>query len=192
MNNNRPATASEIAKRQLFCQYDIVHTVHQLARRISYEWRPTVLVPILNGGMPFAVDLLRCLYVHGCDVEVEPLRVKRMKDGNAELLTRSRFNFAGHHVLIVDDIHDSGGTAKLAAWTVTTPTPPASLAFAFMFARSEKKDLGLPGPTFVGHWLGDERDYLVGYGLDRNGLCMGAMSVYAEQPSDQVPDSKLI
>lgn len=93
-----------------------------------------------------------------------------------------------HDVLIVDTIHDTGDTIWKA---IEFCKSARSIAFCFLFVRGHEVPI-LPGPVFVGHQLGDNKDYLVGYGMDANGKQRGRSDIVLTKPSDKVPESGFV
>lgn len=127
------------------------------------------LVPILSGSFMFVADLIRHLPLRmqirmlavssypGKATETEGSTVKRE-------LTNLPETLAGCHVLLIDDILDSGGTLKLAA-DLLREREPASLRTCVLLRK--KRDTAMHVPVdYVAFDIPDE--FIVGYGLDYN------------------------
>ena len=137
-----------------------------LARRIEVDYRdrPPRLVVVLKGAAVFASDLMRCLGL--------PLTVDFIADASYGKDTRSsgqvalrgieRLDLAGRHVLVVDDILDTGLTSA-AIFAHLRRLHPASLALC---ALLRKPAAGAPdlAAVYVGFDIADE--FVVGWGMD--------------------------
>lgn len=124
------------------------------------EW--TLLV-VLNGGMPFATDLMRHLRGR---LRVETLRVARYRQetgGELRWLARPQASLRGCRVVLVDDIYDEGKTlAAIQAW-LDDEGVAEQLSCVLL-----EKDLDRPAvasrPALVGLTCPDL--YVFGYGMD--------------------------
>jgi len=157
--------------RILFTREAIADRVAQLGREIDADLdalagHPTeiVLVPILTGAMVFVADLIRHLphklRIGVMSVSSYPGRSIESK-GN---LIRSALpdRLAGKHVLIVDDILDTGQTFTLVRHIIAEQRP-AEIRTCVMLRkdRPETRDFHV---DYVGFDIPDE--FVVGYGLD--------------------------
>src|SRR5574344_1660015 len=90
--------------------------VTELAAQINHDYRdikePLILVGVLKGSFIFLADLCRKLTVpHVVDfISVSSYGKTTNTSGNVRLLMDTRENQENHHVLIVEDILDSGYT----------------------------------------------------------------------------------
>jgi hypoxanthine phosphoribosyltransferase len=97
----------------LLTQDQIKKKVKLLAKKISvdYKGKELMIIPVLKGSILFFSDLIRCLDI---DCEVDFLSVSSYKgmksSGSARLLMDLRQNPAGRHLLLVEDIVDTGCT----------------------------------------------------------------------------------
>lgn len=160
----------------------VARRVHQLGRQVSKVYEdiesPLVLVVILKGATVFAADLLRSLtipaelefvraasYGAGTTSEGRPLRLARMVEGNLR----------GRHVLLVEDIVDSGRTAHAVIDTVKR-MKPASLRLAAMLDRPARRSIQVK-IDFKGFTIPDT--FVIGYGLDYAGLYRELPAIYS-------------
>lgn len=133
----------------------------------KYPHDETVLILIvLHGALIFASDLIRRLHMPTL-IETVRLRsyVGTESTGNVQVLTELPAELSLHHVLVVEDIVDSGRslsclTAKLREFE------PKSLAIATLLDKPEMHQTDIE-PEFVGFSIG--RNFVIGYGLDYNG-----------------------
>ncbi|HEV8649727.1 MAG TPA: hypoxanthine phosphoribosyltransferase [Actinomycetes bacterium] len=150
----------------LLDERQIREKVAELAARISkdYEGRDVVLVGILKGGVILMADLSRTLTVpHEVDfMAVSSYGAATESSGVVRLLKDLDLDIQGRHVILVEDIVDSGLTLEYLVETLR-PRRPASLEVCVLLMKPEMlqtdlkvkyKGFDIP-PAFV-----------VGYGLD--------------------------
>lgn len=150
---------------------DIARRVRELADEITrrYGRNELTVLAVLTGSLVFLADLVRQLTI---PVRIEAVSI-RSYPGRA---TRSRgpqfrieplVDLRDRHVLVIDDILDSGWTLKMLM-DVIGEMGPASLA-SCVLVRKDRPDL--PDRMTVdlaGFDVGD--DFVVGYGMDFDGL----------------------
>ena len=122
------------------------------------------LVPILTGAMIFAADLIREL----------PMRMKiglltvssypgtSVQSQGSQVLWQKLGNVRGAHVLLVDDILDSGGTLRLVRQQISE-MGPASVKTCVLLRKPTAGANQTP-VDYVGFDIPNE--FVVGYGLD--------------------------
>ena len=99
--------------------------VSELAGEIyaAYQGMPLTCVVILKGGFVFASDLIRALDMH--DMEVEFVRISSYRgkesSGSVEMLPVDADKFKNRHILIIEDIVDTGLTS-VSYTHLTLPT----------------------------------------------------------------------
>jgi hypoxanthine phosphoribosyltransferase len=122
------------------------------------------IVPILTGAMILTADLIRemprRLKINLMTVSSYPGSALRSQGAN--LVAKQLGDVAGRHVLLVDDILDSGGTLKLVT-AILRELGAASVRSLVLLRKN------LPTPPqaeadYVGFPIPDE--FVVGYGLD--------------------------
>lgn len=149
----------------------IADRVRELAVAIEQEHpedEELTIVPILTGAMIFAADLIRCIDL--------PLRInlmtvssypgKSLKSQPAKVLQQQLSDVAGKHVLVVDDILDSGQTLATVS-SILNELGAASVKTCVLLHKQ------LPEPArhaadFIGFPIPDA--FVVGYGLDYDNL----------------------
>jgi hypoxanthine phosphoribosyltransferase len=149
----------------VFSAAQIRARVARLARQISrdYAGKELRLVTVLKGGVFFVADLARRLQVpttldflaiagYGSDSPVGAVRLTKDLD---ESIT-------GRHVLIVEDVVDTGLTLGYIHADLQR-RGPASLRVCILFDRPHRRLVDLP-IDYTGFELPDR--FLVGYGLD--------------------------
>ncbi len=126
-----------------------------------------VLIPVMTGAMIFAADLIREMPVKmslGL-VTVSSYPGQSVSSKGAQLASALPDNLAGKHVLVIDDILDSGQTLALVR-EVVSAQHPASLRIAVLLDKKTARVREVP-VDYVGFEIPDE--FVVGYGLDYDG-----------------------
>lgn len=144
----------------------IQRRVGELAQEISRDYlgRTPVLVGILKGSFVFLSDLMRRL---SCDLEVDFISTSSygqatVSSGTVRLLKDLDRDVAGRHILVAEDIVDSGLTLAYI-WKSLAARDPASLSVVALLDKKERRSGGIV-LDYVGFKVPDV--FLVGYGLD--------------------------
>ncbi len=145
----------------------IQRKVSELARQISEDHKSDetlVVVGVLKGSFIFAADLCRQLEVdHIVDfIALSSYGSTAKATGNVRLIMDVRENLAGKHVLIVEDILDSGYTLDYLKRNFET-RKPASLKTIALLNKQERREVDVT-LDYVGFDIPDV--WVVGYGLD--------------------------
>lgn len=139
--------------------------VAQLGARITadYSGREVVVVALLNGTLVFLADLIRKMEF---PFRIETLRVSSYSGGTAaptpRLADELPRELRGRHVLIVDDILDTGRTLVAVTRRLRT-FRPASLRTCVLLDKAVPRSEDIL-PDYVGFRVPDV--FVVGYGLD--------------------------
>jgi hypoxanthine phosphoribosyltransferase len=154
----------------LFSEETIRNRVGELARQISSDYPhcgELLLVGVLRGCYIFLADLSRRLTVPGTVDFVALSAYDRgtTAPGPVRLLMDLRTDIAGKHVLIVEDIVDTGGTLDCLL-SLLRPRKPASLKVC-AFLRKPGRLAKEVTVDYVGFDIPDV--WVVGYGLDYMG-----------------------
>ncbi|HYT13674.1 MAG TPA: hypoxanthine phosphoribosyltransferase [Candidatus Nitrosopolaris sp.] len=165
-----PATSS--SGKAMISAARISRRVRFLGRQISDAYAdietPLVMLVILKGATVFAADLLRSLRV---PAELEFVRAASYgagvaSSGRVKLAHMVEGTFAERHVLLVEDIVDSGRTAEAVTKRVHQ-AKPASLRLAALLDRPARRVVDVK-IDFRGFVIPDR--FVIGYGLDYAGL----------------------
>ncbi len=159
----------------LLARSNIQKRVAQVARQIAAAEQTDsgdtelTIVPILTGSIIFVADLIRHLplrmQIHLISVHSYPGTATKSRGARIrQELTHPPENFHGRHVLIVDDILDSGSTLKLVR-RVIEQRQPASIRTCVLLRKRRPQALAVP-VDFVCFDIEDR--FVVGYGLDYN------------------------
>jgi hypoxanthine phosphoribosyltransferase len=140
--------------------------VRQLGEEITrdYEGRELFLVGVLKGAVFFLSDLMRAI---GVPCEVDFMAVASYgsatdSSGVVRILKDLDAPIEGRHVLIVEDIVDSGLTLQYLLRTLRA-RGPASLEVCALLTKPERRKVDLP-TRYVGFEIPNR--FAIGYGLD--------------------------
>ncbi|MEM0950767.1 MAG: hypoxanthine phosphoribosyltransferase [Cyanobacteria bacterium P01_H01_bin.74] len=128
------------------------------------------LVVVMNGAFMFASDLMKQLSMP-CNVEFIRLASygnSTQSSGSVKAVDLSLPDLGGKHVLIVEDIIDTGLTLHFFKEYLSSLHKTQSLKVAVLLDKTEKRQKQIM-TDFVGFTVGNE--FLVGYGLDFAGYC---------------------
>jgi hypoxanthine phosphoribosyltransferase len=157
-----PADIDEI----LASEEDIQGIVRELAARISrdYEGKTVLLVGILKGAFVFLADLSRHLTVeHHIDfMSLSSYGATATTSGEVRIIMDLRTFIRGKHVIIVEDIVDTGYTLRYLQQLLDA-REPASLKTCVLLSKPDRRlvDLSI---DYLGFEIPDK--WVVGYGLD--------------------------
>jgi hypoxanthine phosphoribosyltransferase len=126
-----------------------------------------VLVPILTGAMVFVADLIRHMPIK---MSIRPVTLSSypgtaVESQGVTLRGDIPTDLTGAHVLIVDDILDSGRTLGLLKRMIAAQRP-ASVRIAVLLDKKKARDEDVK-VEYAGFEIEDE--FVVGYGLDFDG-----------------------
>jgi hypoxanthine phosphoribosyltransferase len=167
-------------ERILYDETTIHRRLDELAARIirDYRDRELTVVAILNGSVILMADLLRRIPL---PLKLDCLSVASYHGGTkrmGELMFRqvSLPDIAGRHVLILDDILDSGVTLATIREKLEA-AGPLSIRICVLLEKRRTRVRPVE-PDYVGFEIADE--FVVGYGLDymeryRNLPCIGVL-----------------
>jgi hypoxanthine phosphoribosyltransferase len=139
---------------------------HDLARSQGDEGQ-VVLVPILTGAIVFVADLVRQmpLKLRLNVVAVSSYPGRSIESKGVALRSEIPRDLAGKHVLIVDDILDSGRTLGLIRRLIEEQRPASCRTCVLLVKDVERAEAIVP--DYAGFEIPDA--FVVGYGLDFDG-----------------------
>jgi hypoxanthine phosphoribosyltransferase len=145
---------------------ELQHRIRELGAEISadYAGRDLLLIGVLKGAVFFLADLMRQIEVP-CEVDfmaVSSYGSSTDSSGVVRILKDLDAPLEGRHVLIVEDIVDSGLTLQYLMRTLQT-RGPASLAVCALLTKPERRKAEVPA-RYVGFEIPDK--FAIGYGLD--------------------------
>ncbi|HUG75322.1 MAG TPA: hypoxanthine phosphoribosyltransferase [Acidimicrobiia bacterium] len=132
-----------------------------------------VLLGVLNGSVPFLADLSRHLPT---SIEIDFLSLTRFGEkGRVGIAVDSGTAITGRHVLVVEDIVDTG-LALSSVRTLLETRRPASVATVTLLDKRPRRIVEVP-LEYRGFEVGDE--FIIGYGLDWEGRYRNVPSLWA-------------
>ncbi|KQY60448.1 hypoxanthine phosphoribosyltransferase [Aeromicrobium sp. Root495] len=179
---DRQHVESELDLEQtLFTEDEILARLREMAAQIEadYEGKDLLLVGVLKGAVMVMADLARSLDRH---VEMDWMAISSYGSGTTSsgvvrILKDLDTDLTGRHVLIVEDIIDTGLTLS---WLVANlrSRGPASVEIATLLRKPEALQMDVD-VTYVGFDIPNA--FVVGYGLDyaeqyRNLRCIGTLA----------------
>ncbi|NBD38320.1 MAG: hypoxanthine phosphoribosyltransferase [Verrucomicrobia bacterium] len=176
----------------LVTEQEISERVAVLGKEISDGYAGVdelTVIAIINGALLFTADLIRhidlpvridCMRVSSYRDETEPVQIP-------EIIDMLRLDLEGQHVLIIDDILDTGHTCERVVKEIGK-LKPASVRFAALLEKEGRREVPVK-PDFVGFQIPDQ--FVVGYGLDfaeryRQLPCIGVLRAECQNPPSWV------
>jgi hypoxanthine phosphoribosyltransferase len=159
-------------------RHELDAAVQSIANRLNtdYAGKEVVLVGVLKGAIIFMADLVRHLKL---DCEVEFVRLSsygrsRTSSGTVTVIKDIQADVRGKHVLIIEEIIDSGRTLKFLYDRLKT-AGPESVEIVTLLDKAAKRIVDVP-VKYVGRPIEDQ--FLIGYGLDLEERCRNLPDVY--------------
>jgi hypoxanthine phosphoribosyltransferase len=157
--------------RPLISRERLEQRVLELAADITRDYRDLKdlhLVGVLKGAFVFMADLVRALDL---PLTMDFMAVSSYADsttssGEVRVLKDLDSALQGRHVLIVEDIIDTGLTLQYLRG-ILGAREPRSLRTACLLSKPTRRTIDVP-VEYIGFEIEDR--FVVGYGLDRDGL----------------------
>ena len=167
LRKRREMNLPDSVEKVLLGEHTIAARVEELAAQISADYADTddlILVGVLKGSFIFLADLARRLAVrHYVDfIALSSYNRGTANAGAVRLIMDTRMSVTGRHVLVVEDILDTGYTLHylLRAFHARKP---ASLRSCVLLSKPERREIEVP-VDYLGFEIPDV--WVVGYGLD--------------------------
>jgi hypoxanthine phosphoribosyltransferase len=164
-----PSHLPGVLEHVLLSEEQIRVRIAELAEQIAHDYRgsPPMLVGVLKGAVMVMADLSRALPM---SVEMDWMAVSSYGSGTTSsgvvrILKDLDADINGRHVLIVEDILDSGLTLKWLLRNLAS-RGPASLEVCTLLRKPDAVKVDIH-PRYVGFDIPNE--FVVGYGLDYAG-----------------------
>nr|BCX01741.1 MAG: hypoxanthine phosphoribosyltransferase [Bacteroidota bacterium] len=152
--------------RLYLSEEQIQQRVRELAREISRDYadKVPILIGVLNGSFIFIADLMRALEI---DCEVDFLKLSsygdaKVSSGQAKIRKDIDAQLAGRHVLVVEDIVDTGLSVRYLC-DLLQAHRPASLRVVTLLHKAEATRYPVQ-LDYVGFVIPNL--FVIGYGLD--------------------------
>ncbi len=155
----------------------IAEKVKEIARRINqdYKDKKPLFIAILNGSFMFAADLFKEIHI---EAEISFIKLVSYKGtrstGHVITAIGLDMDFYGRHVIIIEDIVDTGKTLN-EFLPQLQHQQPASLRIAALLHKPAATVYPVP-VDYLGFSVPDK--FLLGYGLDYDGLGRNIPAIY--------------
>ena len=167
-------------ERVLFDQPTILRRLDQIAAQISkdYSRKELTVIAVLNGSLVFMADLMRRIPLPlrlDC-LSVASYHGKAQTSGEVIFKQIALPDVQDRHILILDDILDSGHTLAAIREKLET-AQPRSIRVCVLLSKKKQRARAVDA-DYLGFEIEDE--FVVGYGLDyderyRNLPCIGVL-----------------
>ena len=161
------ATELERGVGEILIEEDALQSrIRELGAEVSadYNGRELLLVGVLKGAVFFMADLMRSLTVP-CEIDfmaISSYGAATDSSGVVRILKDLDINIENRHVLVVEDIIDSGLTLSYLLRNLES-REPASLEICALMTKPDRREIDVP-VRYVGFEIPNR--FVVGYGLD--------------------------
>ncbi len=162
-----------------FIDYELIEKrIRVLAIQINvdYENKTPMIIGVLNGSFIFMADLMKALEI---SCEVAFLKVSSYKDMQSTGEIKEEYvlntNIENRDIILIEDIIDTGNTLDYLINKLKTKNP-ASIKVASLLLKPDALQKEIDEIAYVGFEIGN--DFVVGYGLDYNGLGRNTKNIY--------------
>lgn len=141
----------------------------------DFKHKKPVFLSVLNGSFLFTADLLKKITIE-CEVSFTKISSYSgtQSTGKINTLIGINENLKGRTVIILEDIVDSGNTLEKIIFELQKHNPRKVIVAALLFKPDAyKKKIKL---DYIG--MNMPNDFLVGYGLDYDGLGRNLSDIY--------------
>jgi len=157
-------------KRVLIDADELATRVREVGRQLAQDYaeREPILVGVLTGAVVFLSDLMRVMDVPlQCDfIGLSSYGEASRSSGIVKITADLTVPIEGRHVLIVEDIIDTGRTISYLRRNLETRRPE-SLRICTLLDKIERREVPVE-LDYVGFTI--PKEFVVGYGLDYAGL----------------------
>lgn len=160
--------ADDVDVQPLIAAAALARRVDELSEEIAAALPPDlVVVGILTGSFVFVADLVRALDRQGAQPEVRFLQLASyglgtVSSGEVQVVGSLAGRFEGRHVLVVDDIQDTGRTLAVAT-RILNDRGAAAVRSCALLDKPARREVDFQA-DFVGFAIPDV--FVVGYGID--------------------------
>ncbi len=169
----------------LYSEQEVKAKIKELGQVITHDYagQELFVIGILNGAFIFMADLVReiDLPLKLDFMDVSSYGASTVSSGEVRIMKDLEYSIEGKHVLIVEDIIDTGLTLNYIT-EILKKRAPQSLKICCLLDKPSRRKSSIR-PDYVGYIIPDE--FVVGYGLDyaeqyRNypAVCILKPSVY--------------
>ena len=170
-----------VSEQPLITAAAIAARVAELGRQIAgdYHGKRPLLLAVLRGASLFVADLARALPM---ELELDFIQARSYagtrSTGSVALSRAEDLEVTDRHVIVVEDIIDTGRTAA-ALLERLHGLSPASLALCALLDKPSRRVVQVH-PDYTGFSIDDR--FVVGYGLDCDGLHRNLPAIHVMEP----------
>ena len=165
MSSKKLKERRKVTHKHLFTDEQIAKRIHELGKQISAEYNgePLMVVGVLKGSFIFVADLVRALNI---PVTIDFIGVASYEGtqstGHVRITNDLATEIQGRHVLLVEDIVDTGRTIDYLLDSLRLRQPKSLKVCAFL----SKPEAHVMHSTidYVGFEI--SKEFVIGYGLD--------------------------
>ena len=154
----------------LFSEEQLKTRVNEIAQEIErdYAGKEIMLISVLRGSFIFMADLCRAIDLD-CTLDfmsVSSYGKGTSSSGQVQITKDLSEDISGRHIIVVEDILDSGNTLSYLLQLLQARSP-ASVRLCTLLDKPERRRPGITlKPDYVGFTIPNA--FVVGYGLDYN------------------------
>ncbi len=165
----------------LISETEIQERIAAVAAQIDYDYEgeEIVIIMVMKGSVCVAADMMRALTIP-CALEyvrTSSYGQNGMQPGALAVSSLENLDIAGKHVLLIDDIFDTGNTLCQLE-TLLLEKNPASLKMLVLLTKRKQRAMQRT-PDYVLFEI--ENQFVIGYGLDYKELYRGLPAVYVKK-----------
>ncbi|WGL60258.1 hypoxanthine phosphoribosyltransferase [Pigmentibacter sp. JX0631] len=153
----------------LFSELDIKERTKKIAEQINKDYgnkETLVVLIVLHGAILFGADLVRNLEM---PTEIETIRIKSYEGtsstGNVKLVTPLPTSLANKHILVIEDIVDTGRSINFLL-NELKHTNALSIKVCSLLDKPDAHEFPIQA-DYIGFTI--QKNFVIGYGLDLNG-----------------------
>ena len=185
----KPAVTHPDLEAVLIPPAAIKRRVRQLAKEVMkiYGDEEITIISIINGAILFTADLLREIKnpVRLDCIRIFSYRNSTKSAGTPQLIHSLTLDISNRHVLLIDDILDTGKTISMVV-DLIQKLQPASIRTCMLLDKRGRREVPFES-DLVGFEIPDK--FVVGYGLDfaeryRNLPCIGVLKPHLQNPPE--------
>ena len=160
----------EVVESILVSHEQIVARAKEMGKEITedYKGKQPIFIGLLNGSVPFMAELIKHIE---CDIMIDFMKVKSYSGtestGKINIVSDLTLNIKDKHLLIVEDIVDSGLTLSVVRKELLA-RGAKSVEIATMLNKQEGRTVKDMQPKYIGFEI--PKKYVIGFGLDYNDL----------------------
>jgi hypoxanthine phosphoribosyltransferase len=152
-----------------------------------YGEQEITVIAVINGAILFTADLLRHIDnpIRLDCIRISSYRNETRSTDKPQVLGNLSLDLSNRHVLLIDDILDTGKTLSLIV-SMIQKLHPASVRTCVLLDKRGRREVEFEA-DFVGFQIPDK--FVVGYGLDfaeryRNLPCIGVLKPHLQNPPE--------